>query len=694
MDRALALRALAHQYPTLDLAAAALAQLSGRLEKRAQTTHLMSDIHGHYTKLRHVIGNGSGGVTHELERSFSQSMSNAEMLQVQKIVQYPVQMLQLMKGRGGLYACDVDVDSQSAGGAPVGSANESWEHTLIRVTGRLVDLIRIQLVRSTSVAGVIAEMPADFKALILELVFSLPGERLLRARREFASKDRLAAMPVRPLNELVVDQFLLSSAVSLFSVGRLPTFIRHLAHMIRNLVAGELVVVGDVYDRGPRADLCVDELQNLPETSITWGNHDVAWMGASLGQKALIAFVLRISCRYNQLDQLDEGYAIPLLHLREFAVKTYGNDPCPRHKPKRKDVRDDAIVAKMTKAIAIIQYKLDAQTIKRNPHWKMDHRMLLEGLDLEKGVLRVDGEEHPLLDKNWPTFNPSDPYKLSPEEEVVMDKYAELFTSSVKMTRHMRFIVSHGSMWTVRDSHLCFHACIPVDTKGDYLTFPIEGKELGGKELMDALDRAIRRAADEPNDANRDLFLYLWCGPVSPLFGKAKMATLERDFLKKGPTHKEPKNPYYSLINDVVFCDKLLADFGCDVNEGMIVNGHVPHQMAKGENPLKKSGKAIVIDGAFSDAYGDAGYTMVLKPQSSFLVEHGPFRGVDVFLKGGAENLPKVTVLRSHKRTRKAKEDRALAQSTQLQMEGLRQLIAAYRTLSVRGIRTTAHSAL
>jgi len=677
MDRSLSLKALAHQYPNLDLAACELARLNGRLERRARTTHLMSDIHGHNTKLKHVLGNGSGGVTHELERSFSHTMSRAEMGQVLKVIQYPVQMLQLMKTHGGLYSGDT--------GLALGE--EAWESSLVRVAGRLADLIRVQLVRITSIERFQSEMHPDFAPLMKELFFCNPGERFLRAKRSYASKDRLAALPVRPLQDFTVNSFLLASMRSLFSVGRLPKFIRHLAHMIRNLVVAELVVVGDLYDRGPRADLVVDELMTIPETTVTWGNHDAAWMGAALGQRALIAFVLRVSCRYNNLSQLDEGYGIPLLHLREFAVKTYANDPCPRHQPKRKDVRDDAVVSKMSKAISIIQYKLDAQTILRNPHWDMGNRTLLEGLDPAKGTLRVDGKEHPLLDTHFPTFNPDDPYALSAEEEALMAKYVTLFTSSVRLMRHVRFIVGHGAMWTVRDSHLCFHACIPVDKRGEYLTFPIEGKNLGGRELLDAVDRAVRRTVEHPTDANLDYFLYLWSGPVSPMFGKDKMATFERDFLHKSTkTHKEPKNPYYALLDDVAFCDKLLRDFGCDTEHGMIVNGHVPHQMAKGEMPVKKSGKAVVIDGAFSQAYGDQGYTMVLKPQSSFLVEHGPFMGVEAFLRGGEEQLPKVTTLRSCGRQRSAKEDKALLEEIEGEMRGLRELIHAYRTLSVRGV--------
>jgi fructose-1,6-bisphosphatase-3 len=255
-----------------------------------------------------------------------------------------------------------------------------------------------------------------------------------------------------------------------------------------------VVVVGDIYDRGPRADLCVDHLMSLPSVTITWGNHDIAWMGAWLGQKALIAFVLRVSCRYNRLSQLDEGYGISMLPLRQFSQSVYGDDPCPRHKPKREDVRPLEVVRKMHKAIAIIQYKLDAHTVRRNPHWGVSDRNLMPGLDLDKGTLTVDGEAYPLRDTNWPTYNKADPLALSPEEEALMDKYVELFTGSQRMGRHMRFLLSHGCMWAVRDSHLCFHACVPVDAQGEYQTFACRpgGKQVGGKALLDAIDVEIR----------------------------------------------------------------------------------------------------------------------------------------------------------------------------------------------------------
>jgi fructose-1,6-bisphosphatase-3 len=410
--KVLGLKALAHKYPTVDAAACEEARLAGRLTRRTNTVHLLSDVHGAHVKLRHILSNGSGALQHELHRSFGAHMSRLEIRQLQKVIQYPLPMLNKLKTISGLFS--------EASGVQFPQSDEHWPDTLTRIAARMVDVIRFQAMRASTVQLVVRAMPADFKSLLMELVFGLrvAGAAMGPLTRPISPVDQpeLSDLPVRPLSALILEPYLKNALDALNNTHRLARFVRHAAHMIRDLSVSEVILVGDLYDRGPRADLCVENLISLPAVTITWGNHDIAWMGAWMGQQALIAFVLRVSCRYNNLAQLDEGYSISLVYLREFAQKWYRDDPCPQHQPKRKDVRQKALVvmvarithlrtmathplpnttlqAKMHKAIAIIQYKLDAQTIARNPVWGVSNRTLLEGVDLKRGVVTVEGKE-------------------------------------------------------------------------------------------------------------------------------------------------------------------------------------------------------------------------------------------------------------------------------------------------------------
>jgi fructose-1,6-bisphosphatase-3 len=467
--------------------------------------------------------------------------------------------------------------------------------------------------------------------------------------------------------------------------------------VVRNLAIDELVIGGDCWDRGPRGDRVVDYLMRQPRLSFIWGNHDAAWLGACLGNEALVAHVLRISLRYRRLAQLEEGYGILLDPLANLAAKVYAGDPAACFVPKGEGGGRETIeLARMQKAAALMQFKLEGQMIDRNPHWGLEGRKLLHTIDPTAGTIVIDGKTCPLKDTRFPTLDPKAPYALSPDEQQCMRELRQSFLTSQKLWSHMVYLLTHGGMYLRRDDNLIFHGCVPVDEQGDLLSFSVDGHEVAGKALFDALDRVLARILDEASTgtpetpmetlvADRDLMWYLWCGPRSPLFGKDRIATLELDLVADHATHVETKNPYFQLIHEVDFCDRILREFGADTKRGLIVNGHVPVKIEKGESPLKRSGKAITIDGAFSEAYGDHGYTLVLEPERTLLATHHHFDSAEAAVREGKDIIPTVSVLRQHDPPRRV-ADTERGGELQRSIAWLEQLVQAYRENRLRGM--------
>jgi fructose-1,6-bisphosphatase-3 len=457
----------------------------------------------------------------------------------------------------------------------------------------------------------------------------------------------------------------------------------HLIHLtgrlIRNLAIDELIIAGDCWDRGPRGDRVMDYLMQQPNVSFVWGNHDMAWLGACLGHHALICQVLRISLRYRRLTQLEEGYGIPVQPLDLLARTVYANDPAEHFETKGTGMREKSMMARMQKAAAIMQFKLEGQMIARHPEWQMEHRRLLHRVNREAGTIEIDGASYPLLDVNFPTIDPTNPYELTNEERVCLDRIRGSFMASQKLWDQMRWMVSHGRMHLRREEHLIFHGCVPVDQSGEFLPMFVDGQPYSGRALFDAIERVVYRLLEAPMHDELDLLWYLWGGPHSPLFGKDRITTLERDLIDDKRTHVETKNPYFRLIHEPWFCDKILSEFGADPEQGLIVNGHVPVEVEKGESPLKKSGKAITIDGAFSEAYGDHGFTLVLEPHRTFLAKHHHFESVEAAIHKGADIIPSITVVREWERPKlvaDSQRGRYLRQVIGL----LEDLIQAYRS--------------
>jgi fructose-1,6-bisphosphatase-3 len=605
-----ALRPLQRQFPTLDDALGEIARLSAELTLSMGTVHVISDIHGEDVKLRHVINNVSGMLRPMVKRLFGSRLDQAELQQFLTLLFYPRETLEQL--------------------APRLRDLREREDFCRRILGYLFEIVNL-LAHRYPLQRALRIIPPAYRDLYLELLRAPTPDH---GQRYY---------------DAIIDPFIRHE--------RALHVVRLTVRIVRNLAIDELIIAGDCWDRGQRGDRVVDYLQRQPSVAFIWGNHDAAWLGACLGQQALIAHVLRISLRYQCLSQLEEGYGISLEPLEQLARQVYGDDPATCFRPKGHGTRDPQTLARMQKAAALMQFKLEGATIARNPQWGLDARRLLHTIDRSARTIVIDGKTHPMRDGLFPTLDPGNPYVLSAEERACMDRLRGSFLASQKLWDHMAFLLSRGSMYLRRDDNLIFHGCVPVDEAGEFLPLTIDGRSVRGKEMFDAIDHVLARILNEgetgtPDGApetmqeDRDLMWYLWCGPRSPLFGKDRIATLEIDLVSDPATHTETKNPYFHLIHEAGFCERILREFGADPGRGLIVNGHVPVKIEKGESPLKRSGKAITIDGAFSAAYGDHGYTLVLEPNQTLLATHHHFESADAAVREGVDIIPTVSVLR------------------------------------------------
>ncbi len=626
------LELLAAEFPNVDAVVAELARLSAVKTLPRAAIHMISDIHGEDKKLRHVINNASGTLRPLVENMFRDRMSEEEMEDFLKVIFYPAEITEQLE-------------------------NSLEDDAAVRDYARMVLRPQFELLRhlmdNYSLKLATEILPDGYQDLLLEILHAPSRE----------SGDEFV--------DAIIDE--------LARHGRVFHFIHIVGRLIRNLAVDELIIGGDCWDRGPRGDRVVDYLRLQPNVSFIWGNHDALWLGAALGNEALICTVLRVSLRYRRISQLDEGYSVPLTPLEHLAREVYGDDPAEFLMPKSSGMRPNELVARMQKAVAIMQFKLEGQLIERNPQWKLDHRRLMHRIDLDRGVINIDGNEYPLRDRNFPTVDPADPYALSKEERTCLDRLKSSFLSSQKLKEQMRYMVGHGSMYLQRDECLIFHGCIPTDSSGEFRSLEIDGESYAGKELFEKIEVVVRRALERKQERDLDFIWYLWCGPCSPLFGKDRIATLERDFIADKAPHKENKDPYFDLIHEVGFCEKILSEFEASPEDGLIVNGHVPVKLKQGESPIKRSGKAITIDGAFSEAYGDHGYTLVIESGKIVLAEHHHFESVESAIRDGVDIVPKTQDIRVFDKPRRTKDtERGLR--IRFRMRELKRLVEAYQS--------------
>ncbi len=602
-DRYAHLQALSSQFPTAEDAIAEIAALEAQRSLPMGVVHVISDIHGEDTKLRHVINNASGALRQLVEQVVGGRLSSEEMHRFLAVLYYP---------REAIDRFSREVVS--------GGHRLEWVYQTLTLQ---FDVVRA--LRATYRREHFEELlPKWYRELFVEL----------------GSSQRPAY-----IREIIA---------ALARYDRDWGAVRAGARLIRNLSCEELLVLGDLGDRGPRIDRVIETLMRQPKCNVIWGNHDMLWIGSHLGHDPCMLTALRFSLRYRRLSQLEEGYGIIMAPIERLAREVYANDPAEKWFAKGEGFRDALTVARMQKAVAIMQFKAEGRMFERHPEWKLAHRRLLHLIDHAKQTVTIDGIEHPLLDTVLPTIDPSDPYAYSPEEQACMDRMRQSFTRSMKLREHMEWLVNRGGMWTRRDDVLLFHACVPVEADGRLQSLKVDGREVVGVELLNAMESALRRAMRKRwvgIDGDADIVWYLWGGPKSPLFGKDKVTTFESHFVADKDAHKEHKNAYFDLMHQGEFIRNLGREFG--VGDGvLVVNGHVPVRIEKGETPLKKGGNAITIDGAFSEAYGDRGYTLVLKPDRIDLAEHAPFPGIESVLATGSDIVPKVTTVRKYAKAR------------------------------------------
>ncbi len=637
------LKLLAKHYPTIQKASTEIINLKAILSLPKGTEHFLSDLHGEYEAFTHLLNNASGVIKRKINDIFKDTLRDSEMKGLATLIYYPEEKLKKITKK------EQDVDE--------------WYkltlHRLIKVCRNVSSKYTRSKVRKL--------LPGDFAYVIEELLHE--NENLVNKQHYYDG---------------IID--------TIISTGRAKQFIIELSVLIRKLTIDRLHIVGDIFDRGPNPDLIIDELMQHREVDIQWGNHDIVWMGAAMGSLQLIATLIRIAARYDNLDTVEDAYGINLLPLATFAMQTYKDDPCNAFRPKitgNEKYNEDEIylVSQMHKAIAVIQFKLEGQIIKQHPELNMNDRLLLEKIDLKKGSVLIGGKEYALNDTNFPTLNPKNPYKLTAQEADVMERLKNSFTSSHKMQEHLRYLINKGSMYLKYNSNLLFHGCIPMNKQGEFQVVEIEGKKYAGKALLDKFDEIVRKAyyqhTNEETPKYHIYLLYLWRGPDSPLFGKKRMTTFERYFIDNKETHKEESNPYFQLRDKEELSTKILSEFGLDPERSHIINGHVPVKLKKGENPVKGKGKMIVIDGGLSRAYqsvtGIAGYTLIYNSYGLILASHEPFESKQKAIEEEIDIVSSLQILENSS-ARKRVKDTDVGKVLQEEIKDLEMLLKAYRS--------------
>lgn len=639
------LQLLSQSFPTVAEASTEIINLQAILNLPKGTEHFLADIHGEYEAFLHVLKNASGNIKRKVNELFGNTLRESEKRELCTLIYYPEQKLELVKQN------EPDIND--------------WYHITLH---QLVAVCRDVSSKYTR-SKVRKSLPSDFSYIIQELLHEHTEDH-----------DKTAYVNV------IVD--------TIISTGRADDFIIAIANVIQRLAIDSLHILGDIYDRGPGAHIILDTMKRYHSWDMQWGNHDVLWMGAAAGNNACICNVIRLSLRYANLSTLEEGYGINLVPLATFAMETYKDDPCQEFIPKLSggamamDEKTQRLTAQMHKAIAVLQFKLESQIISKHPEWKMDDRKLFDHINYEKGTIELDGKSYPLTSCNFPTIDSKNPSALSEEETELINKLHHSFAICEKLHKHIKVMLQHGCMYNICNNNLLFHASCPLNEDGTLREVEIyPGKKFKGRELMHHTGMQIRTAFQQDSDSQErdyaiDYFLYLWCGPDSPLFDKSKMATFERYFINDKETHVEAKGYYFKLRDNEQVIDHILDEFGITGPNRHIINGHVPVRTTKGENPIKANGKLMVIDGGFSKAYhnetGIAGYTLVYHSRGFQLVQHEPFTSAnDAILRG--TDIKSTTQIVEMSNRRMLVADTDIGIELRKQIADLEELLFAYR---------------
>ena len=638
------LKLLSHNFPDVATASTEIINLSAILNLPKGTEHFLADLHGEFKAFQHVLRNASGTIKRKVGELFNDTLSSRDQKELCTLIYYPERKLELVKN---------DYDDRE-------ELNDWYFITI----NRLVRVCR-DVSSKYSRSKVNKALPRDFSYIIQELLHENASDRNKQAY----------------IDEVVR---------TIISTGRADNFIITISYLIQQLTIDKLHILGDVFDRGPHPDRIMDILCTFHNFDIQWGNHDILWMGAASGNDSCIANVIRIAMRYGNQAVLEDGYGINMLPLATFAMDKYGDDPCEKFMPKG-DVKNNKLaplIAKMHKAISVIQFKLEAQIINRRPEFDMEDRLLLDKIDHDRKVITINGVEYEMTDCNLPTVDPKNPYQLTAEEQEIVDKLHHSFTGSEKLRKHMHCLFRYGCVYKVINGNLLYHASIPLNEDGSLKDVEIQGKKYHGKDLLKKVGALIREAyfgseSKEDQEFANDYVWYLWCGKDSPAFDKDKMATFERYFVADKSTYKEEKGYYYAMRDNEQVVDMILDEFEVKGQYRHIINGHVPVKTIKGENPVKANGKLMVIDGGFSKAYqpetGIAGYTLVYHSRGFQLVQHEPFTSITKAVEEGQDikSTYEMVEMTNH---RMRVKDTDIGEELEDQINDLKLLLDAYRS--------------
>ncbi|MHC1747156.1 MAG: fructose-1,6-bisphosphatase [Cellulosilyticaceae bacterium] len=635
------LKFLAKQYPTIDAASIEIINLQAILNLPKATEHFVSDIHGEYEAFSHVLHNASGILKIKIDEVFKYELSQQERRSLAILLYYPKEKLEKI---------EQEEDDLS----------EWYKINLIRII-RLCKHISSKYTRSK----VRKALPAQFAYIM---------EELLNEQIDAPNKDEYYHQIIQ----------------TIISLEKAKEFMCAFCYLIQRLAVDRLHVLGDIFDRGPRPDRVIERMMEYHSIDIQWGNHDILWMGAAAGSLACIANVIRISCRYANLQILEDGYGINLLPLATFALETYADTKTdlfiPKEIPPTKESEKNLITL-MHKAITMIQFKLEGQAIERNCDFNMKSRQLLHLIDGNNQTISLEGTIYKMQDTTLPTLDASNPYDLTKEEAYVIERLRKSFVNSSKLQEHIRFLFAKGGMYKVYNDNLLYHGCMLMDKTGDFKEALFQGEVYKGKAYLDRIEQFIRDSffnATEISEKEKaqDLMWYLWCGENSPLFGKNKMTTFERYFLAEAETHFEEKNGYYNKIDEKEMALKILREFGLKGPNSHIINGHVPVKVKKGESPIKAGGKILVIDGGFTKAYqkvtGIGGYTLIYDASGLVLASHEPFKGIEATLQSESDIVTTMNVI-ERVGMQKRVENTDIGREIKSQIEALTTLVVYYK---------------
>lgn len=584
----------------------------------------MSDLHGEYEAFCHILNNCSGVIREKVDLLFEETLSDIDREEICTLIYYPVEKLEMMKK-----------ESRN---------NEEWYRVIL---GELIEIARLLSSKYTR-SKVRKAMPDEYAYILDELIH--------------VQKDE-------DDNQVAYHQNIIDTLLELDSAD---AFIEVLAALIKRLAVDHLHIVGDIFDRGPCADRIMDLLMNYHSLDIEWGNHDILWMGAAAGSEACIATVIRNNLKYHNIRILENSYGISLRDLTLFAEKLY-----PDTEPMEAAL----------KAISVLLFKLEGQVILRNPDYQMTDKLLLHQVNVQNHTVCIAGTDYEICEETFPTvsFDPSNPevsYKLTAEEEQVMEGLRMAFVGSVRLRQHMDFLYQKGSMYRIFNGNLLFHGCVPLDESGNLEGVVFHQKRYRGRDYLDYAERIARRAwSKDATQKELDFMWYLWCGRKSPLSGR-NIKTFERTYVKDESTWHEASNPYYQYYEQEKICNMILHEFNLYSDRSHIINGHTPVRTSRGEHPVRANGRLMVIDGGFCKSYhkttGIAGYTLIFNSHGIRIKSHQPFQSVYAALTENKD-------IESRSELVETERERLMVRNTDTgkkileDIKGLKMLLQAYR---------------